>query len=122
MPTWIAALRSFRVLRVLTIQGGSVMQRLLTVMAKSISDLSALTMLLLLVLFVCAVCGLNMFHGVYTTENFPGGVPRWNFLDFGHSFMMVFRILCGEWIEPLRDTIVGTDYWGVSVLHLFCVE
>ena len=28
---------------------------------------------------------------------------RWNFNDFFHSFMMVFRILCGEWIEPLWD-------------------
>ena len=29
--------------------------------------------------------------------------PRWNFTDFFHSFMMIFRILCGEWIEPLWD-------------------
>lgn len=28
---------------------------------------------------------------------------RWNFNDFFHSFMMIFRILCGEWIEPLWD-------------------
>lgn len=28
---------------------------------------------------------------------------RWNFSDFFHSFMMIFRILCGEWIEPLWD-------------------
>ena len=28
---------------------------------------------------------------------------RWNFTDFFHSFMMIFRILCGEWIEPLWD-------------------
>ena len=30
-------------------------------------------------------------------------VCRWNFTDFFHSFMMIFRILCGEWIEPLWD-------------------
>ena len=28
---------------------------------------------------------------------------RWNFTDFPHSFMMIFRVLCGEWIEPLWD-------------------
>ena len=28
---------------------------------------------------------------------------RWNFIDFYHAFLMVFRILCGEWIEPLWD-------------------
>lgn len=30
-------------------------------------------------------------------------IYRWNFNDFFHSFMMIFRILCGEWIEPLWD-------------------
>ena len=31
------------------------------------------------------------------------GVPRWNFVDFMHSFMIVFRVLCGEWIESMWD-------------------
>jgi len=30
-------------------------------------------------------------------------VPRWNFVDFMHSFMIVFRVLCGEWIESMWD-------------------
>lgn len=30
-------------------------------------------------------------------------VPRWNFRDFMHSFMIVFRVLCGEWIESMWD-------------------
>lgn len=30
-------------------------------------------------------------------------MPRWNFLDFMHSFMIVFRVLCGEWIESMWD-------------------
>ncbi len=28
-------------------------------------------------------------------------MPRWNFVDFMHSFMIVFRVLCGEWIESM---------------------
>ena len=28
---------------------------------------------------------------------------RWHFNDFFHAMMMVFRVLCGEWIEPLWD-------------------
>jgi hypothetical protein len=28
-------------------------------------------------------------------------MPRWNFTDFMHSFMIVFRVLCGEWIGML---------------------
>ena len=30
-------------------------------------------------------------------------IPRWNFKDFMHSFMIVFRVLCGEWIESMWD-------------------
>lgn len=30
-------------------------------------------------------------------------VPRWNFVDFMHSFMIVFRVLCGEWIQSMWD-------------------
>jgi voltage-gated sodium channel type II alpha len=32
-------------------------------------------------------------------------MPRWNFTDFMHSFMIVFRVLCGEWIESMWDCI-----------------
>ncbi|CAF5214418.1 unnamed protein product, partial [Rotaria magnacalcarata] len=28
-------------------------------------------------------------------------MPRWNFFDFFHAFMIVFRVLCGEWIESM---------------------
>merc|ERR1712015_382314 len=33
-------------------------------------------------------------------------IPRWNFVDFMHSFMIVFRVLCGEWIESMWDCMV----------------
>lgn len=32
-------------------------------------------------------------------------LPRWNFTDFLHSFMIVFRVLCGEWIESMWDCL-----------------
>jgi len=41
----------------------------------------------------------------YTKEKFSGEIPRWNFIDFLHSFMIVFRVLCGEWIESTWDCI-----------------
>ena len=28
---------------------------------------------------------------------------RWHFKDFLHSFMIIFRVLCGEWIESMWD-------------------
>ena len=33
-------------------------------------------------------------------------MPRWNFTDFMHSFMIVFRVLCGEWIESMWDCML----------------
>ena len=37
-------------------------------------------------------------------QRFPNeAMPRWNFTDFMHSFMIVFRVLCGEWIESMWD-------------------
>ncbi|KAK7492680.1 hypothetical protein BaRGS_00016159, partial [Batillaria attramentaria] len=45
-----------------------------------------------------------LFREDYKKYDFDGSEgERWNFKDFFHSFMMVFRILCGEWIEPLWE-------------------
>jgi len=44
-------------------------------------------------------------------EKFPDGdMPRWNFTDFMHSFMIVFRVLCGEWIESMWDCMLVGDW------------
>lgn len=50
-------------------------------------------------------------------DRFPGGeLPRWNFTDFMHSFMIVFRVLCGEWIESMWDCMLVGD---VSCIPFF---
>lgn len=51
----------------------------------------------------------SYFTSSYTEEKFNGDIPRWNFNDFGRSCMMIFRILCGEWIEPLYDCMRATS-------------
>ena len=41
------------------------------------------------------------------TDRFPfKEMPRWNFVDFMNSFMIVFRVLCGEWIESMWDCML----------------
>ncbi len=37
-------------------------------------------------------------------------MPRWNFVDVSHSFMIVFRVLCGEWIESMWDCLNAHDW------------
>lgn len=63
--------------------------------------------------------GMQLFGKNYTdkVERFPDGtLPRWNFTDFMHSFMIVFRVLCGEWIESMWDCMLVGD---VSCIPFF---
>lgn len=40
-------------------------------------------------------------------QSFPDHkVPLWNFTDIFHSFMVVFRALCGEWVESMYDCVL----------------
>ena len=52
---------------------------------------------------LCFVCWRNNPYPVISNLHLYNSNFRWNFTDFFHSFMMIFRILCGEWIEPLWD-------------------
>lgn len=55
--------------------------------------------------------GMQLFARNYfdKVSLFPGAeLPRWNFTDFGHSFMIIFRVLCGEWIESMWDCMLVT--------------
>lgn len=53
--------------------------------------------------------GMQLFGPFYITHSdrfLDKKVPRWNFTDFMHSFMVVFRVLCGEWIETMWDCLL----------------
>jgi voltage-gated sodium channel type II alpha len=96
---------------------------LISIMGKTIGALGNLTFVLCIIIFIFAVMGMQLFGKSYTgkaqtffykmtpdniisdnMERFPGKtMPRWNFTDFMHSFMIVFRVLCGEWIESMWD-------------------
>ena len=95
-------MKQMRVLRLA--QSWTTMRVLLSIILSSLGALANLTFVLAIVVYIFAVIGMQLFGRDYTPENFyPDPVPRWNFKDFFHSFMMIFRILCGEWAEPLWD-------------------
>lgn len=53
----------------------------------------------------------DMITATYDMWHVTGGTPpRWNFKDFLHSFMIIFRVLCGEWIESMWDCIRSNGY------------
>ncbi|RWS17360.1 sodium channel protein para-like protein [Dinothrombium tinctorium] len=79
---------------------------LISIMAKTMGSLGNLTFVLCIIMFIFAVMGNQLFGKAY--ENQPCKFTdcsdhRWHFKDFVHSFMIVFRILCGEWIELMWD-------------------
>lgn len=55
-------------------------------------------------MFIFAVAGKEIFGDSYK-KHFEKDMPRWNFNNILNSFMMVFRVLCGEWVEPMWDCL-----------------
>ncbi|XP_068207434.1 sodium channel protein 60E-like [Palaemon carinicauda] len=101
----LSVLRGMRLLRVLKLaQSWRTMRVLLSIIVSTLGALGNLTFVLIIIIYIFAVIGMQLFGKNYHDKNFaPDPVPRWNFSDFFHSFMMIFRILCGEWVEPLWD-------------------
>ncbi|XP_060572053.1 sodium channel protein 1 brain-like isoform X2 [Ruditapes philippinarum] len=101
----LTVFRSFRLMRVFKLaQSWPTMRLLLSIIMNTLGALGNLTLILCIVIYIFAVIGLQLFNDKYTADKFgDDGVPRWHFKDIFHSFMMIFRVLCGEWIEPLWD-------------------
>src|SRR6218665_1700655 len=79
---------------------------LIGIIGRTMGALGNLCFVLAIIVFIFAVMGMQLFGERYTAENFNSQeVPRWNFNDFLHSFMIVFRVLCGEWIESMWNCI-----------------
>ncbi|KAK4321727.1 hypothetical protein Pmani_007468 [Petrolisthes manimaculis] len=113
----LSVLRSFRLLRVFKLaKSWPTLNLLISIMGKTVGALGNLTFVLCIIIFIFAVMGMQLFGKNYTENvtRFPdspdGQLPRWNFIDFMHSFMIVFRVLCGEWIESMWDCMLVGDW------------
>ncbi|KAI0214313.1 Sodium channel protein type 1 subunit alpha [Lamellibrachia satsuma] len=100
----LSILRSFRLLRVFKLaKSWPTLNLLIGIIGRTMGALGNLCFVLVIIIFIFAVMGMQLFGKKYTLKMFENGVPRWNFVDFMHSFMIVFRVLCGEWIESMWD-------------------
>uniref|UniRef100_A0A1I8IWT3 Sodium channel protein n=1 Tax=Macrostomum lignano TaxID=282301 RepID=A0A1I8IWT3_9PLAT len=102
----LSIFRTFRLFRVFRLaQSWETMRKLLVIIFSALGAVGNLSFVLFIIVFIFAIIGMELFQGSYNAEVFGSAsdVPRWNFEDFGHSMLMVFRILCGEWIEALWD-------------------
>ncbi|XP_056390863.1 sodium channel protein type 2 subunit alpha-like isoform X2 [Hyla sarda] len=103
-----SVLRSFRLLRVFKLaKSWPTLNMLIKIIGNSIGALGNLTLVLAIIVFIFAVVGMQLFGKNYKecvckiSEECK--LPRWHMNDFFHSFLIVFRVLCGEWIENMWD-------------------
>ncbi|BFZ07043.1 hypothetical protein BsWGS_10081 [Bradybaena similaris] len=122
----LSVLRAFRLLRVFKLaKSWPTLNMLLSIVARTMGALGNLIIVLAIVIFIFAVMGQQLFSENYklyielgrdengTMQYDHDAMPRWNFNDFLHSFMIVFRVLCGEWIESM--------WWCYRVASWSCV-
>ncbi|KAJ8264615.1 hypothetical protein GJAV_G00151310 [Gymnothorax javanicus] len=111
----LSVLRSFRLLRVFKLaKSWPTLNMLIKIIGNSVGALGNLTLVLAIIVFIFAVVGMQLFGKNYQdcvckiSEDCE--LPRWHMNDFFHSFLIVFRILCGEWIETMWDCmeVAGT--------------
>ncbi|KAG8036982.1 hypothetical protein G9C98_004304 [Cotesia typhae] len=119
----LSVLRSFRLLRVFKLaKSWPTLNLLISIMGRTVGALGNLTFVLCIIIFIFAVMGMQLFGKNYTdkVDLFPDGtLPRWNFTDFMHSFMIVFRVLCGEWIESMWDCMLVLNLFLALLLSNF---
>ncbi|XP_072298967.1 sodium channel protein type 4 subunit alpha B [Eucyclogobius newberryi] len=104
----LSVLRSFRLMRVFKLaKSWPTLNMLIKIIGNSVGALGNLTLVLAIIVFIFAVVGMQLFG-----RNYDECVcriaddcvlPRWHMTDFFHSFLIIFRVLCGEWIETMWD-------------------
>ncbi|XP_039225754.1 sodium channel protein type 8 subunit alpha isoform X5 [Crotalus tigris] len=104
----LSVLRSFRLLRVFKLaKSWPTLNMLIKIIGNSVGALGNLTLVLAIIVFIFAVVGMQLFGKNYKEcvckINPECDLPRWHMHDFFHSFLIVFRVLCGEWIETMWD-------------------
>ncbi|XP_066208219.1 sodium channel protein type 10 subunit alpha isoform X2 [Saccopteryx leptura] len=103
----MAVLRSFRLLRVLKLaKSWPTLNNLIKIIGNSVGALGNLTLILAIIVFIFALVGKQLLGENYRGNGYKISVPgekepRWHMKDFFHSFLIIFRILCGEWIENM---------------------
>uniref|UniRef100_A0A3P8PUZ9 Sodium channel protein n=1 Tax=Astatotilapia calliptera TaxID=8154 RepID=A0A3P8PUZ9_ASTCA len=110
----LSVLRSFRLMRVFKLaKSWPTLNMLIKIIGNSVGALGNLTLVLAIIVFIFAVVGMQLFGKNYKdcvcriAEDCE--LPRWHMHDFFHSFLIIFRVLCGEWIETMWDCMEVSD-------------
>lgn len=94
-------------------------------MRASLRSLGALTLSLSLTTLFFTLVGMNLFGFDYVDNvcHISEGctLPRMHMSDFIHSFIVVTRALCGEWIETLWDCMEVSGHFKCVVFYVMLV-
>nr|XP_058144903.1 sodium channel protein type 11 subunit alpha [Dasypus novemcinctus] len=112
--------RFFRPLRVLRVfklaKTWPTLNTLIKIIGHSVGALGNLTVVLAIVIFIFSVVGMQLFGSKFNStkssrlcSHVAPCRRRWHMEDFYHSFLVVFRILCGEWIENMWECMTETN-------------
>ncbi|XP_054887668.1 sodium channel, voltage-gated, type I-like, alpha isoform X2 [Poeciliopsis prolifica] len=119
----MSILRSFRLLRVFKLaKSWPTLNKLIKIIGNSVGALGNLTLVLAIIVFIFAVVGMQLFGKYYKdcvckiSEDCT--LPRWHMNDFFHSFLIVFRVLCGEWIETMWDCMEVAGKTPCLILYM----
>ncbi|NXG43481.1 SCN4A protein, partial [Psilopogon haemacephalus] len=100
-------LSAFRLLRIFKLaKSWPALNTLMKIILNSVGALGNLTLVLIITVFIFAVVGKQVLGTYYDTNRLKistDGNLRWHMKDFCHSFLIIFRILCGEWIETMWE-------------------
>ncbi|XP_070780058.1 sodium channel protein type 4 subunit alpha B [Enoplosus armatus] len=104
----LSVLRSFRLMRVFKLaKSWPTLNMLIKIIGNSVGALGNLTLVLAIIVFIFAVVGMQLFGKNYKDcvcrISYDCTLPRWHMYDFFHAFLIIFRVLCGEWIETMWD-------------------
>ncbi|XP_054451476.1 sodium channel protein type 11 subunit alpha [Pteronotus mesoamericanus] len=125
---------NFRILRVLRVfklaKSWPTLNTLIKIIGHSVGALGNLTVVLAIVVFIFSVVGMRLFGSqfchfktkVKSCDAEGSCLRRWHMGDFFHSFLVVFRILCGEWIENMWECMEEANkYMCIIVFVLIMV-
>uniref|UniRef100_A0A8C3E8V9 Sodium channel protein n=1 Tax=Corvus moneduloides TaxID=1196302 RepID=A0A8C3E8V9_CORMO len=100
-------LSPFRLLRIFKLaKSWPALSTLMKIILNSFGALSNLTLVLAITVFIFAIVGMQILGTDYDTKYYKINTSknlRWHMKDFSHSILIVFRILCGEWIETMWE-------------------
>ncbi|ELW62309.1 Sodium channel protein type 7 subunit alpha [Tupaia chinensis] len=100
-------------------------QMMMQILSSSLVALKDLILLLFIFIFFSAVFGLRLFGWSYQAcvcrIDKDCVLPHWHMSDFLHSYLNVFRILCGEWIETLWDCMEVAGQFGCFSFYVMVI-